>query len=669
MKSPTSLWNKTLIRHFITQTFWITVLYTVMSLIVIPFGLWISSFSMAESEGFDSGELQKTVAWIHLAFGMLYAVILGVFSVNFKNKENISDFIHSLPVKRVTVLTSVYIVGILSIMIPTILIAVILMFQRYILFFEVAVSDVLSWLIYSVTMMIITFSFTVLAGFFTNNLFVHMQLVVIMFFLPLALWTATVTTASMIFDGFDGVQDSFEGDLLSPVANNTFPIVGMSQIFGPFSLLRTAVWVGAALAGIVLSYFLYSRRKNENVNYNFTYYAVRMIVSVLITILGMLLFGYLMGLILSDNVILRGISFALGWIFSYIIVEMLFQSTVKIQLSVKNFVISIASVISFMIIFYSGWTMYVTYTPETDEVQSVRINEGYLYKYDESGVVMNDGFMMVQDDEYIQDVLEAHQYAVDHRTQKDTDRGSRKFEVIYNMTDGDWIHRTFHNFPAGDEGLELLHALRDYPKLEFEDVIYNIAHAGNIRSLSLNYHGQNPVQISDESEMEQFVEDYESEFENAANDNPSLLQMESEQPLNVELRFSNGVYEETVDGRSMIYNHAVITKVSERMEFSEFISLDRAENVYIYEVTGEAEGFYDDLRYSTFDELRNKYDIEELGDGQKTEIIEAVNKGNITAHSDRILIYDNPDHYPHYESYEYDVPEWTEDTHFIIGME
>ncbi len=669
MKSPTSLWNKTLLRHFITQTFWITILYTVMSLIVIPFGLWISSFNISEVEGFDSRELMQTVAWIHLALGMIYAAVLGLFSVNFKNKENVSDFIHSLPVKRITVLTSVYIAGILSITIPTVFIAVILVFQRYTLFFEVPLSDIAAWLIYSVIMMIVMFMFTILAGFFTNHLFVHLQLIIIMFFFPLALWAMVLSTASMIFDGIAGFQGSLDNGLLTPVVNNTFPILAMSQIFESFSWVKTAVWIAAALIGVLLSYFLYIKRKNERVNSNFTYFFVRMVLSVLITILGMLVFGSLMGLILSEGSIIRGVAFLLGWMASYIIVEMLFQSTVKIQLEAKTLIISIASTILLIIGFYIGWTVYLNYVPKEDEVASVRINQGYLYEYDEEGIVMNDDFMMVKDEQYIEDALLAHQFAVDHRVMRDTDRQMNKYEVIYQMEDGARVHRTFHYFPSGDEGLVLLRALRDYPKVISEDVLFNIDHAENIHRLAMSYHGQNTFRISDESEIVEFVEDYKNHLDSTIHEEPGLLQLESEHPLNAELSFYNGVYDETVDGKSILYNPAIISKVSERMKLSEFISLDRAENVYRYEITGDAKAFYDDLRYSTFDELEGQYDIETLDAGEKREIIEEVNKGNISPHSDKIIIYENPDHSPHYEVYEYEVPEWAEDTHFIIGIE
>src|SRR5699024_11317000 len=96
----------------------------------------------------------------------------------------------------------------------------------------------------------------------------------------------------------------------------------------------------------------------------------------------------------------------------------------------------------------------------------------------------------------------------------------------------------------------------------------------------------------------------------------------SEQHLNVQLSFTGDEYTETIDGEAIIYNPAVISKISETMRLSEFISIDRAENVYIYEITGEISEFYDDMKYSGFEELQDKYDIETLGSAEKAEAIE-----------------------------------------------
>src|SRR5699024_11317286 len=103
-------------------------------------------------------------------------------------------------------------------------------FLRYTLFFEIPISYIFIWLIYSITAMVLMFIFTVLAGFFTNHLFVHLQLVVIIFFLPLALWAAVLGAATMMFDGVTRLQMGLEGNLLRPLADNTFPMLAMSQI-------------------------------------------------------------------------------------------------------------------------------------------------------------------------------------------------------------------------------------------------------------------------------------------------------------------------------------------------------------------------------------------------------------------------------------------------------
>src|SRR5699024_12614577 len=96
---------------------------------------------------------------------------------------------------------------------PSVFIAVIILFQSYTLSLEIPISDIFCWLIYCITAMVLMFIFTVLAGFFTNHLFVHLQLVVIIFFLPLALWASVLGAATMMFDGVTRLQMGLEGNL------------------------------------------------------------------------------------------------------------------------------------------------------------------------------------------------------------------------------------------------------------------------------------------------------------------------------------------------------------------------------------------------------------------------------------------------------------------------
>src|SRR5699024_7701795 len=173
----------------------------------------------------------------------------------------------------------------------------------YILVFDLSFGEIFFWMIYTVIIMIITYIFAVFTGFFTNKLFIHLQLIVILFFLPLAMWTAMVSTASMIYDGV-AVYSSMRGDdLLSPVINNTFPILAVSQNFDDFSLVKSVVWAVGGIVIITISYFIYMKRRNEYVNSNVTYSSVRYVLAVIITILGMLILGSVLGYVLSGNVV------------------------------------------------------------------------------------------------------------------------------------------------------------------------------------------------------------------------------------------------------------------------------------------------------------------------------------------------------------------------------
>ncbi|MCD2138943.1 hypothetical protein [Salinicoccus halitifaciens] len=670
MKSPTLLWNSTLLRHFTVQTFWITVLYMMMSLIVLPLSLWIFSLSMTDASYLYDAAVFENLASVHLVFGMIYAAGLGLFSMNFKNQESVSDFIHSLPVKRVTVLTSVFIIGISSIIISTGLIAAILMVERFALAFELAALDVLSWLVYSIAVMVTVFIITVFTGFFTNHLFIHLQLVIIIFFLPLALWAAATSTASTMFDGISLFQGVMDDDLLTPVVENTFPIFAVMQIYEPISWMKWVIWAGVALLAFILSYILYARRQNEYVNLNFTYHPVRLILSVLIVIVGMLILGNVVGLIFAAGNIVRVIAFIFAWFVSFILVEMFFQSTVKIRFKVRRFLISAGSAVVFMAVFYAGWNMYSNYVPPVDEVEAVMVDAaeaGIFSGYVPQNDIMSENFLMMDDPAYISDVTQAHQYAADNKVPRHSLEEYRIFEVTYRMKDGSMVHRSFDHYPEGEEAESLLTELNTAGQTRAQDLIYNIEDDRDLVQLSLMASGGSALLIEDGREMERFISEYKEGSQKTADAGTELNRFASEHIINAELEFSNGRFNEWIYGKVLLYHPAVLSRISEEQDISEFISLAGAEEVYAYEI-GPDDEFYEDYRRLPFEELALKYDLEALGEDGRTEVMDAVDDGALNAGSGRVIIYTNLNYYP-YEGTDDIEADAAEYTHFIVGVE
>lgn len=671
MKYLTSLWNSTLIRHFTGQTFWIAVLYTVISLVMLPLSLWVASSNMGNVENmmdFENNNIVQTLMQANLVLSIIFAVTLAIFTMNFKNSESISDFMHSLPVKRGSVLSAVYIVGILHITVPVIFISIILMFERYILVFDLSFGEIIFWMIYTLITMFITYIFSVFTGFFTNKLFIHLQLIVILFFLPLAMWTAMVSTASMIYDGVAVYSSMRGGDLLSPVINNTFPIFAVAQNFDDFSTIKSVIWAAVGIVILAISYFLYMKRRNEYVNSNFTYYSVRYVLSIIITILGMLILGSILGYVLSGNDVVKIISFVLGWLGSYIIVEMLFQSTVKIDIKLKAMIISGMSAVIFMGVFYAGWSSYTSYVPEAEDVDSVMVyssDAGSSYTNFENQEIMSDDYLTNDNPEFINDTVDAHQFAIENSIEEERPGYYRTFEVAYRMNDGSMVYRSFNHYPDSDEALQALEQLGSVQNLRTMDLLLNIEEHEWMTNIMLSSFAGDTVYINGEDAMNRFTNDYKSAFQSSADGSLELINLASGNLFNMEIEYHHtGNQREYIYGQGNMYNPAVIEAISEEMPLSEFLALYEAREVYEYEIMN-SDVFYDNFKNSSMEEFNSTYDLKLLEPDEREKLEEEIDAGNLSADSGRVIIFSSPYHYPAENSNELSA----QYTHYIIGVE
>jgi len=516
--------------------------------------------------------------------------------------------------------------------------------------------------------MIITYILAVFTGFFTNKLFIHLQLIVFLFFLPLAMWTAMVSTASMIYDGV-AVYSSVRGDdLLSPIINNTFPIFAISQNFDNFSLVKSVVWAAVGIVIIAISYFLYMQRRNEYVNSNFTYSSVRYVLSVIITILGMLILGSVLGYVLPGNDVVKVISFVLGWVGSYIIVEMLFQSTAKINIKLKTVIISAISAVIFMGVFYAGWNSYISYVPAAEDVDSVMVyssDAGSSYTNFEKQEIMNDDYLTNDDREFINDTVEAHQFAAESSIEEEIPGYYRTFDVAYKMNDGSMVYRSFNHYPDSDEALQALEQLDSIQNLRTTDLILNIEEHEWMTNIMLSSFAGDTVYINGEDDMNRFTNDYKSTYQNSADGSLELTNLASQNLFNMEIEYHHaGNQREYIYGNGNLYNSAVIETVSEEMPLSEFLAIDEAEEVYEYEVIN-SDVFYYDFKNSSMEEFNSTYDLKLLEPDEKEDIEEEIDAGNLSTDSGRVIIFSNPYHYLDDASNDSSV----QYTHFIIGVE
>lgn len=675
MKSQTSLWNKSLFNYFSGSVLWLSFVYLLASIIILPLSLWIMSMNIPineVAEGYYDGVLMQTAS-VHIVVSGIYVVLMVLFMFNYKNNEDASDFIHSLPVKRKNILTHALIVGFLAMTVPVVITALILLLERYGLVFDISTGEVGIWLIYTLFVLYTVFSITTFTGFLVNKIFVHLQIVVLVFFLPLAFWGVTVLTANMFFDGIS--TSSFSGSsisLMEPVVNNTFPIFAVAQTLTPFILWKIVMWTAIAVILIILSYFLYGHRKNEYVHQTFPYLWVKDVLTALIAIIGMLAIGTLLSITFGIGSYVQFVFFALGLIISFIIIEMFFQSSVKLEFHLRTMLVTLAAVIVFWSLFFAGWSYYVNKMPERSDIESVYIETDGMYQnyypYDNTTLseYLEDDFMFISDDRFIDLVYTAHEYAKDHTVHMTSPEAPGQFSVTYKLDDGRLFSRTFRSLDETEEGRNIVNEVTEYNTMAENDLLNNVLAPDSIRELSITGGEQSQaVTLTDSEEIKQFIAEYKAGMPEVTEGYGPLVMREGAGSAVLSVTFGLDDYHET----SISLYHPSVNKLLQDndIDISEFHKFKQNDTMYTVELTDEnRKTFFDDFDSESFSQIDETYDLKELSDEEKEEVVEKVNHNQLDSSAKKLVIYEINDYENDYNSNMDDVAIYT---HNIIGIE
>ena len=640
MKSQTSLLNKTLLSHFSGTVFWLTVVFMALNIIALPVSIWIVTFDRELNPAYEIPEnflLQMSAG--QMIIGMIFSVFLAVFLLNYLNDEGSSDFMHILPVKRTALLVHVLITGLIAIVVPLMITAVILFIERMIFIPEVAVMDIGKWFVYAAFTHIVIFALAILAGFLVNGIFLHLQIIVLVLFLPLAVWSLTYAAATVLYDG---IPTSFMENS-EPVLTATFPYVAVMQLFEGINILHSLIWAGAAAAAVVLAFLLYKSRRNEYVTSNFNFKWLKEILTAVTTVAGMLAAGTAISLLVPVSAIFAVTGFGAGAIVAYLIVEMLFQKNVKIQFSWKSVVFTLIAIILFWIIFITGWTKYVNNVPVSDEVESVYVSTEYAYYTDESiDEYFEEGFLFNGDTRIIDTAIEAHNAAVENKTTPSiyNVEDTAYLEIQYKLTDGSVMKRTFQTLAADSEPLKIARRLHADQYDIHSDFLANIEEHPEMTELWLNNY-----MLRADLEL---IEEYKNNTDELMQYNPYIVNNTGR--IEVSAAYTNNY----VSGMSSIYNAAVLEQITgSDISIAEILSINQASEMYIADLSDdEFNTFIEDYKNLNIKELSEEYKLENLSEDSREIMLDQVNKGEFDPEGNRLLIYS----YPEYAEGEEDYP-------------
>ncbi|RXK17944.1 hypothetical protein [Macrococcus sp. DPC7161] len=430
MQLKTSLLNKALFRNFSSVILFLTIINLICTFLLVPF-----SYIMVYIDGSTIHHYSKYFVGVpemlRLYFfgAMLYSVLCGVFITYFLKNQDASDFVHSLPVKRSTILTTIY-VTFLSHGLVNLLLNGFITFLFGFKFANISFEKLCFWIVFSLAVYFICFTFTMMMSLFINNLLTHLILTIVVAMSPFIIGTLVYTTHMMNFVGL-----------------NHFPQKWVTYLTVPAKLIEElsteqfncVYWfIVIVVSGIitVFNFYIYKKRKNERINEAYSNYIVQFIFYLVTMLIATLLGGIIFRGLIIDNKWLMIIVYIVAFNIVYVLLEMLAQKSVRITFYKQMYAITFVFVtIGILVTFFIG-QMRENYIPKTEEISSVKANIHQTTSDDKENILNTTA---MDDTKYIDNMTKVHQYLINHHREN----GDNHYNITYRLKDGRTVKRQY----------------------------------------------------------------------------------------------------------------------------------------------------------------------------------------------------------------------------------
>ncbi|RPF57411.1 hypothetical protein [Abyssicoccus albus] len=497
MKFTTSYWNRSLFNHFFSNIQWIILITIIINIIVQPFVL-LMIYMDGPTAINEFIQTQRPILYMMplQVIGLcVYAVIVVAVLHYFSNNTNSNDFMHQLPFNRASLLTHIHYVGLFAVMIPLIFQMVLLIGVKFLFIEQITINEIFYWGIICFFIYMVFYTFATLLVLCMNNILLHIVLVPIVILLPAILYGLTRLNAQYLLNGY-----SQQFELPNWLYFMTFPFYVLENVYDGLSIAFILCWSALIIIGMIGSYILFYKVKNEYVSNTFAFKQLNSIFVIICTLMGGLI-GMLLSTIILEffGINIAVIGYILGVLLIYIIVNMFIQKTVKIQLNFRRLmmVALIHIILLSVILFYKH--KFESYIPKQSEITSVKLLSDEAYLRNLSELTNSDQLSStVKTDEEIQNIIKFHQSSV----KSDLINGYlsyKQYTLQYTLDNGKKIVRTYpvttNNLSAS---VPLDMKAREIDENMIAKIEQKLANSRNISFEMYNEHKEKSLQIKEE---------------------------------------------------------------------------------------------------------------------------------------------------------------------------
>lgn len=515
MPSKTSSIKKQIILHDVRQAGWLSVLYFLALLLILPIQIIIQYSNPQAQEYMKKGNLFLYIPEVQWLLSITVPVLLGILLLRYLHKKQVSDFIHSMPVKRSSLYHHHLVVGMVLLFIPIMLNALILLglqaFSGIGDYFNI--MHVFSWLGIMLFLNIFMLLATFFTGMVTGMFSMHFVLTYILVLLPAGLVLLLIANMSILFVGYPM-------EYYADMAIFKFSPISYFLInFTPDPELSWIVMSLYAAAGILLylaAFWLYANRRMEATSQAIVYPFMRPVFRYGVTFCFMMVGGYYFHAISSSFAwVIFG--YVAGSLLGFIVAEAILNKTWRIYSNYKSYLVFAVSLAVVLIAVNLVKENYENKIPSPENIVKVYFGDSYTYteapEYLEAGIKP----LFFTDKQDIELVRDLHEQAIEAPRADNYYEGDlRSTFIVYELKNGKKVARSYtYSLDDNPELKSLQYEIEGSSAYKYaNNAVFNIApneiYAVDVQSNDIK---QSSARISDPELINALIEAIKKDIE------------------------------------------------------------------------------------------------------------------------------------------------------------
>ncbi|MEJ9305583.1 DUF6449 domain-containing protein [Priestia megaterium] len=375
MQSKTSSFNRGMWIQSMRNVGWIGALYTLVLLFIVPLQIILRYTGEVNKDGIYTEKLKtlfEVVGSLQFLFMFTVPVVLAIFLFRYIQTKSAADYIHSLPISRGALFWQNVLLGIVSLVLPVIISAIVLFLIKD----SVNVDDlytirlILRWAIDTIILNIFVFSGAVFAGMFTGMSILQGAFIYILFILPAALIQFFIMNVKFYWYGF--ATTYYSGENLQDLV----PFIHIIDLLdsGKESYLTLVIYAIVACVLYFIAYIAYRKRSLEIATHAIAFKWLKPIFIYGLTTCSLLLWGMYFGE-MKDSFKWLIFGYVFGSLLGYILGHMILAKTWRVFDKWKGYLLFVAAAIIIGIGLKADVFGYSSYLPNQENIQSVYFDE------------------------------------------------------------------------------------------------------------------------------------------------------------------------------------------------------------------------------------------------------------------------------------------------------